>query len=195
MASFLGKSVIIVDKVKKTNQTSFCQNCDLVFDNEDLCKVHSCLAIKQEHPDVIDIGKNDQGITNENVKIENQTAQHFQSLDSTDPLHVENLGMYTKRDLFDALSSKFPTGQSIFNGRKEFSYAVNTCLRQKFGPKISEFDLTKFSKNYTDSICALLKKYRIRPQRMLTSKAHVVFFNKIISYDCIQVFSTSLAQN
>ena len=140
MASFLGKSVIIVDKVKKTNQTSFCQNCDLVFDNEDLCKVHSCLAIKQEHPDVIDIGKNDQDISNENFKIENQTAQHIQNLDSTDPLHVENLGMFTKRDLFDAISAKFPTGQSIFNGRKEFSYAVNTCLRQKFGPKISEFD-------------------------------------------------------
>ena len=69
MASFLGKSVIIVDKVKKTNQTSFCQNCDLVFGNEDLCKVHKCLDIKQENPDVIDIGKNDQGITNENVKI------------------------------------------------------------------------------------------------------------------------------
>ena len=185
MASFLGKSVIIVDKVKKTNQTSFCQNCDLVFGNEDLCEVHSCLTIKQENPDVIDFGKNDQDITNKNFKIESQTAQHFQNLDSTDPLHVENLGMLTKRDLFDALSAKFPTGQSIFNGRKEYSYAVNTCLRQKFGPKISEFDLTKFSKNYTDSICALLKKHHNKPQRMLTSKAHVVFFNKIISYDTL----------
>ena len=57
MATFLGKSVIIVDKVKKTNQTSFCQNCDLVFGNEDLCEVHSCLTIKQENPDVIDFGK------------------------------------------------------------------------------------------------------------------------------------------
>ena len=78
MASFLGKSVIIVDKVKKINQTSFCQNCDLVFGNEDLCEVHSCLAITQENPD----GKNDQDITNENFKIENQTAQNFQNLDS-----------------------------------------------------------------------------------------------------------------
>ena len=185
MASFLGKSVIIVDKVKKTNQTSFCQNCDLVFGNEDLCKVHSCLAIKQENPDVIDFGKNAQDITNENFKIENQTAQHFQNLDSADPLHVENLGMLTKRDLYDALSAIFPTGQSILNDRKEYSCAVNNCLRQKFGPKISELDLNKFSKNYTDRICALLKKHHIRPQRMLTSKAHVVFFNKIISCDTL----------
>ena len=185
MASFLGKSVIIVDKVKKTNQTSFCQNCDLVFGNEDLCKVHSCLAIKQENPDVIDFGKNDQDITNENFKIENRTAQHFQTLGSTDPLHVENLGMLTKRDLYDALSETFPNGQSIINDRKAYSYAVHTYLRLKFGPKISELDLNKFSNTYTASICALLQKHYNKPQRMLTSKAHVVFFNKIVSYDTL----------
>ena len=128
MASFLGKSVIIVDKVKKINQTSFCQNCDLVFGNEDLCKVHSCLAIKQENPDVIDFGKNAQDITNENFKIENQTAQHFQNLDSADPLHVENLGMLTKRDLYDALRS--PTCPLVF-GCWELSHVIFLMLRKK----------------------------------------------------------------
>ena len=129
MASFQGKSVIIVDKVKKTNLTSFCQNCDLVFDNEDLCKVHSCLAIKQENPDdVIDFAKNDQDMTIENFKIENQTAQHFQNLDSTDPLHVENLGMLTKRDLYDALRS--PTCPLVF-GCWELSHVIFLMLRKK----------------------------------------------------------------
>ena len=80
--------------------------------------------------------------------------------------------------------------RSILDDRKGYQSAVHSYLRQKFGPKICEIELTKFSKYYTSSICSLLNQHRKiscnkREERMLKSKSHEVFFNSAISLNTL----------
>ena len=92
--------------------------------------------------------------------------------------------MFTKRLLYDVVAKSFNEGKDIFNKRKDFQRAVHTHLRGKFGLyEVSELDLTKFSKNYTDRICALLKEHRNRPENMLKSTRHIQFFSTVITFD------------
>ena len=91
--------------------------------------------------------------------------------------------MLTKGDLFNVLKKSFNEGKDILGKRKEFQSAVHSHLRSNFGiHEVSEFDLTKFSKNYTDSICKHLNESRNRPSFMLESIKHIKFFSTIIPY-------------
>ena len=91
--------------------------------------------------------------------------------------------MLTKGDLFNVLKKSFNEGKDILGNRKEFQSAVHSHLRSNFGiHQVSEFDLTKFSKNYTDSICKHLNESRNRPYFMLESNKHIKFFSTIIPY-------------